>query len=128
MPEHATHLRPVPSPPYSDTAALNDIHTILTVPDPDQASLADIAKVVARTGRPLVPVRDIEVSTTETALGWPVSCTQSGDTAVYIRQDSAGPGLRVEITNETAAEARGLIVTLDGTTVHPSAQPGGTPA
>jgi hypothetical protein len=128
MPDHAvTRLRPVPPPPYSDIAALDDIHAILTAPDPSQASLADIAEVVARTGRPLVAARDIEITTTETALGWPVACTQAGDTTVYVRQEPAGPGLRVEITTKTAAEAAGLTATLDGATLHP-ARPGGTPA
>ena len=125
MSDHAViPLRPHPAPPYSDTAALNDIHAILTTPDPGQASLAEIADVVARTGRPLVAARDIEVSATETALGWPVSCTQAGDTAVYVRQEPAGPGLRVEITTETDAEAHALTVTLDGATLHPSTQIG----
>lgn len=125
MSDHAvTPLRPRPAPPYSDTAALNDIHTILTTPDPGQASLAEIADVVARTGRPLVAARDIEVSTTETALGWPMACARSGDTAVHVRQEPAGPGLRVEITTETDAETRALTVTLDGATLHPDIQPG----
>jgi hypothetical protein len=123
MPDHAmTRLRPVPALPYSDTAALNDIHAILTTPDPGQAALADIAEVVARTGRPLVAARDIEISTTETALGWPVACAQAGDATVYVRQESTGPGLRVEITTKTDAEVGALTVTLDGATLHPSTQ------
>jgi hypothetical protein len=121
MPSHAaTPLRPVPALPYNDTAALNDIHAILTIPDPGQGALADIAEVVARTGRPLVAARDIEITATETALGWPVACAQAGDTQVYVRQESAGPGLRVEITTKTDAEASGLTVTLDGATLHPA--------
>ena len=47
---------------YSDTAALNDIHTLLTVSEPGGATLADIAQILARTGRPMTRVRDIEVS------------------------------------------------------------------
>ena len=49
-----------PDPPYSDTAALNDIHVLLTATDPGDETLADIAAILARTGRPLIPVRDIE--------------------------------------------------------------------
>lgn len=129
MSDHAvTPLRPRAAPRYSDTAALNDIHAILTTPDPGHAALAEIADVVARTGRPLVAARDIEISATETALGWPVACTQSSDTAVYDRQEPSGPGLRVEITTETDAEARALTVTLDGATLHPAGQPGPDPA
>jgi hypothetical protein len=124
MPDHAmTRLRSVPTLLYSDTTALNDIHTILTTPDPGLSVLADIAEIVARTGRPLVAARDIEISTTETALGWPVACTQAGDATIYVRQEPAGSGLRVEITTKTDAEAGVLIVTLDGTTLHPSTQP-----
>ena len=55
--------------PYSDTAALNDIHHLLTSTDPGEETLADIAAIVARTGRPLVPARDIETTCTETVLG-----------------------------------------------------------
>jgi hypothetical protein len=129
MSDHAvTPLRLRAAPPYSDTAALNDIHAILTTPDSGQASLAEIADVVARTGRPLVAIRDIEISTTETALGWPVACAQSGDTAVYVRQQPAGTGLRVEITTGTDAEERAVTVILDGAILHPVGQPGATPA
>ena len=45
----------------------------------------------------MVAARDIEVTTTETGLGWPVACVQSGDTSVFIRQAPAGPGLLIEI-------------------------------
>jgi hypothetical protein len=129
MSHHAvTPLRPRSTPPYNDTAALNDIHAILTTPGPGQASLAEVADVVARTGRPLVAARDIEISSTETALGWPVACAQAGDTAVYVRQQPGGPGLLVEITTETDAEARTLTVTLDGATLHPAGRPGAEPA
>jgi hypothetical protein len=129
MSDHAvTPLRPRTAPSYSDTAALNDIHTIVTTPSPGPASLAEIADVVARTGRPLVAARDIEISQAETALGWPVARVESGGTAVCVRQEPAGPGLRVEITTATDAEAHALTVTLDGTTVHPSIQPGPIPA
>jgi hypothetical protein len=47
-------------PPYTDTAALNDIHVLLTASDPGDGALADIAVILARTGRPMIAARDIE--------------------------------------------------------------------
>ena len=76
-----TPLRPPGRSGYSDTAALNDIHALLTSTDPGDGALADIALILGRAGRPMVPVRDIEVSATETALGWPVACVEAGDTS-----------------------------------------------
>ena len=75
----------------------------------------------------MVAARDIEVTTTETALGWPVACVQSGDASVVIGQAPAGPGLLVEIATKSAAERDALRVTLDGLTLHPPqpAPPGG---
>jgi hypothetical protein len=115
-----TPLRPRAPSSYTDTAALNDIHVLLTMGDPGDAALTDIALVLARTGRPMVAARDIEITTTETALGWPVACAQAGDTSVFIRQAPAGPGLLVEITTKTAAEHDALRVTLDGCALHPA--------
>ena len=68
-----TPLRPRAAAAYTDTAALNDIHALLTATEPGQAALKDIALILARTGRPMTKARDIEVSTIETALGWPVA-------------------------------------------------------
>ena len=115
--------RPAPSG-YSDTAALNDIHALLTSTDPGDGALADIALILARTGRPMMPVRDIEITTTETALGWPVACVDAGDTSVLVRQAPAGTGLLIEICTKTAAEHDALTVTLDGAPP-PARQPGG---
>jgi hypothetical protein len=106
--------------PYSDTAALNDIHLLLTSTDPGEETLADIGAIVARTGRPLVPVRDIEISSTETVLGWPVACIDGGETTVFVRQAVAGTGLVVEICTKTDAEQAALAVTLDGRSLHPA--------
>jgi hypothetical protein len=99
---------------YTDTAALNDIHALLTASAPGASALADIALILGRAGRPMVRARDIEVSTTETALGWPVICVTAGDTNVYVRHAPAGPGLLIEICTETDTEASALAVTLDG--------------
>ncbi len=112
-------LRPRAAAEYSDTAALNDIHALLTAPDPGTGALADIALIVARTGRAMVRVRDIEVSVIETALGWPVACADAGDTTVFVRQAPAGTGLLIEIHTKTAAERGALTVTLDGAALQP---------
>lgn len=82
-------LRPRVAAAYTDTPALNDIHALLTTTEPGQSTLADIALILARTGRPMTRARDIEVSTIETALGWPVALVKAGDTNVYVRQDPA---------------------------------------
>jgi len=120
MPDRTvTALRPRAPSAYTDTAALNDIHALLTTGEPGDASLADIAQILARTGRPMVAVRDIEVTTLETALGWPVAFTLAGDTSVFIRQAPTGTGLLIEICTKTTAEHDALTVTLDGHTLHP---------
>jgi len=110
---------------YTDTAALNDIHALLTATAPGQAALKDIALILARTGRAMTKARDIEASIIETALGWPVACVDAGDTNVYVRQDPAGEGLLIEICTETDAEASSLTVTLDCALLRP-ADPGGS--
>jgi hypothetical protein len=121
-------LRPRVAAAYTDTAALNDIHALLTTTEPGQSTLADIALILARAGRPMTRARDIEVSTIETALGWPVALVDAGDTSVYVRQDPAGTGLLIEICTESDAERSSLAVTLDGTLLGPAgpddSQPG----
>jgi hypothetical protein len=114
-----TPLRPRAPSGYTDTAALNDIHALLTTTDPGDGTLADIAGILTRTGRPMIAARDIETSTTETALGWPVGCVDAGDTTVYVRQAPAGAGLVIEICTKTDAEQDALAVTLDGRRLHP---------
>jgi hypothetical protein len=114
-----TPLRPRALSGYTDTAALNDIRALLTGSDPGDGALASIAEILARTGRPMVAARDIETSTTETALGWPVACVDAGDTSVFVRQAPAGAGLLVEICTRNDAEHAALTVTLDGRRLHP---------
>jgi hypothetical protein len=122
-------LRPKSRPGYTDTTALNDIHALLTTPaSAGEATLADVGVILARAGRPMVAARDIEITTTETALGWPVACAQAGDTSVFIRQDPAGTGLLIEICTKTAAEHDALTVVLDGHPLHPPRRSGGIPA
>jgi len=117
-----TPLRPLTEPAYTADAALNDIHTILTRRATAQAGelVAELAEVLTRTGRPMVAVRDIEITATESAQGWPVACVQAEGTTVYVRQDPAGAGLLIEATTKTAAEAATLTITLDGHILHPA--------
>jgi hypothetical protein len=124
-----TPLRPrAATADYTDTAALNDIHALLTATEPGQSALVDIALILGRTGRAMAKARDIEVSTIETALGWPVACIVAGDTNVYVRQAPAGTGLLIEICTETDAECSSLTVTLDGAVLRPAGPDDGQPA
>ena len=123
-----TPLRPRAPSAYTDTAALNDIHALLTTTDLGCGALADIAQILIRAGRPMVAPRDIEISATETALGWPVACVQAGDASVFVRQAPAGPGLLIEICTKTAAEFDALSVVLDGRALHPGGPAGGDAA
>ena len=113
-----TPLHRTGSSRYRDTAALNDIHALLTSTDPGDGTLNDIALILGRAGRPLMPVRDIEISATETALGRPVACVEAGDASVRVRQATDGTGLVVEICTTTATEHAALTVTLDGAPLH----------
>jgi hypothetical protein len=76
----------------------------------------------------MVAARDIEITTSETALGWPVACCEAGDTSVYIRQAPTGSGLLIEICTKSADEHDALTVTLDGHTLHPPTRRKGVPA
>jgi len=112
---------------YTDAAALNDIHTLLTTAsgDADRALLGDVATILARSGRPMVRVRDIEANVSESATGWPVARVTAEDTTVTVLQDPTRPGLRVEITTSTAAERDLLMVTLDDRCLHHPHPPSG---
>jgi hypothetical protein len=121
MPDRTvTPLRPRTASGYTDTLALNDIHALLTTQDPADVTLSDIAQIVTRTGRPMIAARDIEITITDTPTGRPMACAHSGDSSVFIRQASDGPGLLVEITARTATERDALTVTLDGGTLYPN--------
>jgi hypothetical protein len=115
-----TPLRPRATDGYTDADALNDIHALVTATSPGDATLADVAQILARTGRPLVAARDIEITMTETALGWPVACAQADDISVFIRQAPAAAGLLVEICTKNDTERDGLTVTLDGHALYPA--------
>ena len=125
-----TRLRQRAQPAGTDTAALNDIHTLLTTASSDTGRdlLADIAQVVTHTGRPMVRGRDIDTSVTDSPTGWPVARVDAEDTTVTVRQHPAGTGLLIEITTRTPAERRQLAVTLDGQCLHHPCPPGGNAA
>ena len=120
MPDRTvTQPRPRGPSDYTDSLALNDIHALLTTQDPGEATLADIAQILTRSGRPMIAARDIEITITETPAGRTMACAYSGDISVLVRQAPAGPGLLVEITTRTSAERDDLTVTVDGHTIYP---------
>lgn len=119
---------PSGQPALSDTAAVNDIHALLTASSDDPAGrLADVAAIVTRTGRPMIRGRDIGAQVTESPAGWPVARIDAEDTTVTVRQDPTGAGLLIEITTRTPAERDGLTVTVDGCRRH-DPNPPGSPA
>ena len=119
-------LRPPESTALTDTAALNDIHALLTTRGDDPAGqLADMAAIVARSGRPMVRGRHIDAHITESPAGWPVARIDAEDTTVTVRQNPAGAGLQVEIATRTRAERDSLTVTLDGCRLDHRPPPGG---
>ena len=123
-----TPLRPGEPSGYTDTAALNDIHALLTTSDRDASALADIAEILGRTGRPMVRARDIDARVTQSHIGWPVAHVDAEDTTVTVRQDPASDGLLIAVTTRAAAEHDALTVTLDGRCLHHPIPPGGKAA
>lgn len=110
--------RPVATPGYTDTAALNDIRAILCRRggwDPD--TLQDVAQILARSGRPVVPIRDIEAAVEQTPAGLPVARVNADGTTVEVYQDRSG-GLVVEIVASAPDEAA-LTITLNDRQLHP---------
>jgi hypothetical protein len=109
-------------PGYTDTAALNDIHAIICRRGgPAPSTVEDIAAVLARTGRPVVEVRDIEASVAETPAGLPEARVDAGTTSVRVYQNTSG-GLVVAVA-ATAADETALTVTLNRRQLHPAASP-----
>jgi hypothetical protein len=123
---NVTWLRPRRGPDFTDIAALNDIHALLTAsPDPPPELLAGVSDILARTGRPMVAGRDIEARITASPIGWPVAEVDADDTTLTIRQDPASTGLLIEITTRNPAERDRMTVTLDGRCLHHPRAPGG---
>jgi len=113
---------------YSDRSALNDIHALLTgtTRGTDQEQLTDIGLILTRTGRAMVPVRDIEANVTESEHGRPIARIDADDVAVTVRQETGSSGLLIEITSSTENGAdRDVTVTLDGRCLHHPCPPDG---
>lgn len=123
-----TRLRPRTGIGYSDSDALNDIHALLTGTSSgsDRDQLTDIGLILARSGRPMVPVRHIDVRVADSPHGRPVARIDAEGTSVTVRQVPAGTGLLVEIasTGQTSA-VEDTTVTLDGRCLHHPCPPGG---
>jgi hypothetical protein len=121
-------------PGYTDTAALNDIHAIVCSrrDTPDASVVADVADVLARAGRPIMEVRDIQAAVADTPAGLPEARVDAGTTSVRVYQDHTG-GLAVAIAT-TAADEATLTITLNRQQLHPAAThprgpaEGGTPS
>lgn len=114
-----TPLRARAPSAYSDTAALNDIHAILCRRrEWDPATLEDVAQVLARCGRPVVAVRDIEAAVEQTSAGLPQARVDADGTNVEVYQDQSG-GLVVAIA-ATAHDEAELVVSLNDRQLHPA--------
>jgi hypothetical protein len=121
MPDHK--VIPFPAgrgggPGYSDTAAINDIHAIMCRHggwNPD--TLDDVALVLARCGRPVVDVRDIDATVEHPPAGLPRARVDAGGTSIEVYQDQSG-GLAVAIA--TAADEAALTVRLNDHQLHPA--------
>ena len=113
---------------YSDVDALNDIHALLTGTSSgtEREQLVDIGLILARTGRPMVPVRHIDATVAETPCGRPVARIDAEGATVTVRQEPAGSGLIVDIAGAGRAWAGGdTTVRFDGRCLHRPCPPGG---
>ncbi|HVB45643.1 MAG TPA: hypothetical protein VNF47_23455 [Streptosporangiaceae bacterium] len=120
-------LRPRRQPAYTDTAALNDIHALLTTTSTEPAqALTDVGLILVRSGRPMTRARHIEVPVTETTTGWPTARVDAEDTTVTVAQDPAANGLAIDITTTSPAERDSLTITLDGRRLNHPHPPGDT--
>ncbi len=94
MPDHRVIRFPTgraTTPGYTDAAALNDIHAILCCHggwNPEM--LEDVAQVLARCGRPVMAIRDIEAAIQQTAAGLPQARVDADGTKVEVYQDQSG--------------------------------------
>jgi hypothetical protein len=119
-----TRLRPRAEPGYTDAAALNDIHALLTTTTTGDVA-GDVALILARAGRPMVAVRDIDAAVTETPPGRPVARVESAGTAVTVRQEPAGAGLLIQVTTTEPNGPGGVTVTVDYRRPHDTSPPPG---
>jgi hypothetical protein len=100
-----TRLRPGRTAAYDDTAAMEDIHALLTsdIAPRGSEALACIAEILARTGRSLTPAGHISADVAVDGEGLPVGHIDVGGTHVYVGQDPGSPGIWVRI--QTSADA-----------------------
>jgi hypothetical protein len=117
----AAGSRPVtplrPATPYSDTGALNDIHALLTSPLAPADVLADVAAILSRAGRPLVPPRVITATVADDPRGMPVARIEAEGTTICISQAQNDSGLSIHITPRNAADEAALTIAVAGTVI-----------
>ena len=107
-------LRPGMRGGYTGTAAMNDIHAVITSRvGAATAALECIAEIRIRSGRLMAPARHI-TATVDDEHGLPVARIDGDGTYVTIGQDQADPGLRTRIRTCNDGERAALIVELDG--------------
>jgi len=116
MSHTGTPIRQGPAARYGDTQAVNDIHALLTTPaglTADEVAAA-VSDIIARTGRSLARARMILAEVAEDTYGMPVARVDADGTVTLVSQDPHGPGVLIRVTTSDAAEAAGLVITVDG--------------
>jgi hypothetical protein len=116
MSHTVTPVRQGPAARYGDTQAVNDIHALLTAPGglTSEEVTAAVADIIARTGRSLARARMILAEVAEDTYGMPVARVDADGTVVLVSQDPDGPGVLIQVATGDAAEAAGLVITIDG--------------
>jgi hypothetical protein len=111
----AAQLRPGMRGGYTDTAAMNDIHAVVTSrAGAATAALECIAEILVRSGRLIAPARHITATVDDDEHGLPIARIDGDGTYVTIGQDQAGPGLRIQIRTCNDDERAALVVELNG--------------
>ncbi len=119
MTDSPAPIAPCPSAGYGDTAALNDIHAVLTTPSPLTAedALQAVAGFVARTGRPMFPSRVITAVMEDDPFGMPVARIDAEGTTILITPALNATGLLIHVTPRDQAEEDALVIDVNGKTV-----------
>jgi hypothetical protein len=117
---NATPLR-ADSRGFDDTAAMNDIQSLLTSPDRSQGEEAidEIAEIVARTGRSLAVPRLFRISQGTGDSGLPYATIDAEGTVIRAAQDSVTGSVTVTIWTTSSHDERFLNVEVDGHEVAP---------
>ena len=111
----AAQLRPGMCGVYTDTAAMNDIHAVITSrAGAATAALECIAEILVRSGRLMAPARHITATVDDDEHGLPVARIDGDGTYVTMGQDPGGPGLRIQIRTFNDDERTALVIELDG--------------